>query len=110
MLSLVQAAEMGFLRRVHGVTLRDKVPSCEIRKVLNVCLAASPDKEISATLVWSCVQNVSVKIVEATAAAYTDGRAAQRSSKRSGGGTASQTSLGLVLVWSQQNCLKLLKS
>jgi len=27
---------MGFLRRVHGVTLRDKVRSCEIRKALNV--------------------------------------------------------------------------
>ena len=35
-LSQVQAAEMGFLRRVHGVTLRDKVRSCEIRKSLNV--------------------------------------------------------------------------
>jgi len=34
----VQAAEMRFLRRVHGVavTLRDKVPSCEIRRALNV--------------------------------------------------------------------------
>jgi len=32
----VQAAEMGFLRRVHGVELRDKVRSCEIRKALNV--------------------------------------------------------------------------
>jgi len=34
--SQVQAAEMEFLRRVHGVTLRDKVRSCEIRKTLNV--------------------------------------------------------------------------
>ena len=34
--SQMQAAEMGFLRRVHGVTLRDKVPSCEIRRALNV--------------------------------------------------------------------------
>jgi len=25
----VQVAEMGFLRRVHGVTLRDKVRSCQ---------------------------------------------------------------------------------
>jgi len=31
-----QAAEMGFLGRVHGVTLRDKVRSCEIRRALNV--------------------------------------------------------------------------
>ena len=35
-LSQVQAAEMGFLRRVHGVALRDKVGSCEIRRALNV--------------------------------------------------------------------------
>jgi len=32
----VQAAEMGFLRRFHGVTLCDKVGNCEIRKALNV--------------------------------------------------------------------------
>jgi len=35
-LSQVQAAEMGFLRRVHVVTLRDKVRSSEIHKALNV--------------------------------------------------------------------------
>jgi len=27
---------MGFLRRVRGVTLRNKVRSCEIRRALNV--------------------------------------------------------------------------
>jgi len=31
-----QAAEMGFLRRAHDVTLRDKVRSCEIRRALNL--------------------------------------------------------------------------
>jgi len=31
-LSQVQAAEMGFLRRVHGVILRDKVRNCELLK------------------------------------------------------------------------------
>jgi len=31
-----QAAEMGFLRKVHGFTLHDKVRSCKIRKALNV--------------------------------------------------------------------------
>jgi len=35
-ISQVLTAEMGFLRRVHGVTLRDKVRSCEIRRALNV--------------------------------------------------------------------------
>jgi len=35
-LSVVQAAEMGYLRRVYDVALRDKVRSCEIRKALNI--------------------------------------------------------------------------
>jgi len=35
-LSQVQAAEMGFLRRVHCVTLCDEVRRCEIRKAPNV--------------------------------------------------------------------------
>jgi len=34
--SQVQAAEMRFLRKVHGVTLRYKMCSCEIYKTLNV--------------------------------------------------------------------------
>jgi len=35
-LSQVQAAETGFLRRIHGVTLHDKVHSCEIREALTI--------------------------------------------------------------------------
>ena len=35
-ISRVQVAEMGFLRRVHSMTLRDKESCCEIRKSLNV--------------------------------------------------------------------------
>jgi len=35
-LSQVQEVEMGFLQRVHGVTLHDKVRIYEIRKTLNV--------------------------------------------------------------------------
>jgi len=34
--SQAQAAEMGFLSRVQGVTLRDKVHSFYIRKTLNI--------------------------------------------------------------------------
>jgi len=34
--SEVQIAEKEYLRRVKGVTLRDKVRSCDIRKTLNV--------------------------------------------------------------------------
>jgi len=32
----MQAADMGSLQRVHGVTLREKVRSCEIRRTLKV--------------------------------------------------------------------------
>jgi len=32
----LQAAEIVFLRRVHGVVFRDKVRSCETRKAVNV--------------------------------------------------------------------------
>jgi len=35
-LSQLQAAGVGFLRRVHGATLRNKLLGCEIRKALNV--------------------------------------------------------------------------
>jgi len=35
-LSPVQAAEIGFLQIVHGVTLRDTMRSCEIRKTLYI--------------------------------------------------------------------------
>ena len=36
MTETVQGAEMGFLRGVHGATLRDKVRSCDIREAENV--------------------------------------------------------------------------
>jgi len=45
-LSQVQAAEPGCLRRVHVATLRDKVRSCEIRRALNVELLSPPNREI----------------------------------------------------------------
>jgi len=32
----VQVGDMGFLQRVYGMTLRNKVRSCEISKTLNV--------------------------------------------------------------------------
>ena len=34
--SRVQAAEMGFLRRISGLTLLDKVKSADIRESLNI--------------------------------------------------------------------------
>ena len=36
--SRVQAAEMGFLRRISGLTLLDKVKSADIRESLNMFL------------------------------------------------------------------------
>ena len=36
MRSRVKAAEMGFLRRISGLTLLDKVKSADIRKSLNI--------------------------------------------------------------------------
>jgi len=37
-------AEMGIFRRAHDVTLRDKVRSCEIRKVWFECRATSQNR------------------------------------------------------------------
>jgi len=58
----VQAAEMGFLRRVHGATVR----SCEIRRALNVEPLSG---EILATLVGPRDQNAPRKTNEAGPAA-----------------------------------------
>jgi len=68
--SQVQVAEMGLLRRAHGVTLRDIVRSCEIREVPE-CRATSPNKTVLATLVRPCVQNVPETIGGASSAGYT---------------------------------------
>jgi len=68
----VQAAEMGVLRRVHGVKLRDKVPSCKIDKALNV----EPHLRIVRSqqpLVRQCDQNVRGKIGAVSPAGYTLG-------------------------------------
>ena len=60
----VQAAEMGFLRRVHGVTLRDKVRSCEIRRAVNVELLLLRIKISQLRLFRPCVQKVTRKTGE----------------------------------------------
>ena len=49
-LSQVQEAKMGFLGRVHVVTLRDKVRNCKIRTALNMA-TSPPNREILATMV-----------------------------------------------------------
>jgi len=69
---------MEYLGRVHGVTLRDKEHTSEIRKSRNV---KPPNRGIPATLIRSCVQNAVGKMDETRPAGYTHGKAAQRSSK-----------------------------
>jgi len=69
-----QAAKLGFLRRVRGVTLRDKVRSCEILTTLNV----EPLHRIKRSqLCWfgNVSRNVSRKICEASPVGYTQGKA-----------------------------------
>jgi len=60
-LSKEHTAEMGFLRRVLGVTLRDKVYRSEIRKAQDLippaCQVTSPNREIPAMLVRPGIQN-----------------------------------------------------
>ena len=73
MLYQVQPAEMGYLLRFHGVTLSDKVHSCEI--------PTSPYRMISAPFAQPCVHNVPGKIDKASSAGYTYGKAAQTSTK-----------------------------
>ena len=51
--SRVQAAEMGFLRKINGLTLLDKVKSADIRESLKHRIAASPTRKIATALVWT---------------------------------------------------------
>ena len=65
---------MVFLRRVHCVTLRNRVCSCEILEALNL----KPyllRVEISATLVRPCVLNAPEIIGEASPAGYSKKKA-----------------------------------
>ena len=76
----VQATEIGLVRKVHGVTLRDKVRNSEIRETL--CSAISQNREISATLVRPHDQNGPLNFVETSSARYTHGKTSQRSTKK----------------------------
>ena len=55
--SRVQAAEMGFLRRISGLILLGKVKTADIRESLNR-IAVSSTKKIAAALAWTCEANV----------------------------------------------------
>jgi len=106
-LSQMQAAEMRFFRRVHGVTLRDNVCSCEMRRTLNVqprllrvmrpsyigsaMCTDSPAKEWRNTSGWLNPRESGPDVVQGP-----------------GGVATSPTLLSSVFVWSQQNYLKVL--
>uniref|UniRef100_A0A8C6KI17 Reverse transcriptase domain-containing protein n=1 Tax=Nothobranchius furzeri TaxID=105023 RepID=A0A8C6KI17_NOTFU len=55
--SRIQAAEMSFLRRVAGLSLRDRVRSSDIREGLGT--AAPPDRKESFEVVWASGQDAS---------------------------------------------------
>ena len=69
LLSKEQTAEMGYLRRVHGVTLRDKEHRSEIREARNVKPLLRIEKS-QAMLVRPCIQNVPGKNGEQSPSGY----------------------------------------
>jgi len=73
-------SEMGFLRRLHGMTLRDKVDIYEICNPLTI-ESPSPNRPISATMLQQYDQNSPGKIGDATLAGYTDFKGAQKATK-----------------------------
>jgi len=77
-LSEIQTAEMECLRIVHGGTLRNKVRSWEIRKVLN---AETLFRIVKYQLRLPCNQNASRKIDETCTVGHTYDKAAQLSKK-----------------------------
>jgi len=80
MLSRVQMADMGLLRWVHSVTFRDK--SAQLWNWYRPeSPATSRNREISATLVRPCAQNIPRGIGEERPSGSTHGQGAHRSSK-----------------------------
>jgi len=100
---------MGYMRRFLGVTLRDKEHRSEIGKAQDV-KATSPNREIPAMLVRPCVQNVPEEIDEVSPSGNSlhPRESGPEVVQGPGGMTTSLMLLGPVLVWSQQNCLRLL--
>jgi len=100
---------MGILQRVHGVTLRDKVGSCEIRKNLNVepflrierpqlrwvshGPKKCPRKDRRGKSCWLHPRGSGLEVDQGP-----------------GGAITSPTLRGPVLLWRQQDCLRSLKT
>ena len=103
MLPEKQAAEMRFLRKVHGVMLREKLSSCELFETLNV----KPLRTESFQLRWFI--QVTGMAQARCPAGYTHGIATKRATKDQVM-RLHPTWFGSVLVWSQQNYQRLLET
>jgi len=100
---------MGFLQKVQRVTLSDKMLSCEIHKSLPKCSVTPPNREIPALLIRPRNQNDPGKIGEQSC--WPHPRESGRDFVHGPGGVSkSPTLLGPVLVWSQRNYHRLLKT
>ena len=95
---------MGFLWRVHGVTIRDKMRSCEMRKTLNV-----------EPLLWIKKSQLQLLGYVIRMSKERLARPVLHPRERDpdvvqgvGGMTTSPTLIGPDMVWSQQNYLRLL--
>ena len=98
-------AEMICLRRVHDVTLRDKVRSCEISRALNV--EALLRIERSQLCCFGHVTRMTTKDWKGKSCWLNPQESCPEVVQGPGVNT-SPTLLGPVLVWSQYNYLKLL--
>jgi len=83
--TVVHRSKIGFLRRVHGVTLRNKVRSCEIREVLTVHQAILRIKRSQLYVISTMWPECPGKIDEASPSGFTFGKAAHQVVQAPGG-------------------------
>jgi len=98
----------GIFVKSYSVTLCNKVCSCEICKALNAD-PFLPIDAIPATLVQPCVQNTHERSARWVLLATDTGKR-PRGWPSNMWQTTSQTLLGPILMWSQQNYLRLVLS
>jgi len=79
--SQVQATKIVLLRKVHAITLRDKVRSCEIPKALNIEPHLRRTVKSQLYVVSAMCQNAPRKIGKASPAGYTHRKATHKFSK-----------------------------
>jgi len=104
-LSQEQVAEMGFLRRFQGVTLRDKIHRFEIRKARNVTPLLRIERS---QVIGSAMCPESPRKNWRDKSCWLHRRESSREVQGPGGVTTSPTLLGSVLVWTEGNFLRLL--